>query len=134
MDELLARIAEAPEPTILVGDLNSEADGSNTQSYAKALAAGFEDTWLRTGDHGDGYTCCYRKDLTGGLELMTERIDFVLLRNPFDRGSAGQAGSVKARLLGADPADRTPSGLWPSDHRGLSVRFRIPTPGFTAGR
>ncbi len=133
MDELLARIAGAPEPTILVGDLNSEADGSNTQSYAKALAAGFKDTWLRSGDNDDGYTCCYRKDLTGGLDLMTERIDFVLLRNPFDRGAAGQAGQVKAALLGADPGDATPAGLWPSDHRGLSVRFRIPTPGFSSG-
>jgi hypothetical protein len=64
---------------------------------------------------------------------MVERIDFVLLRNPFDRGEAGQAGSVKARLLGADSGDRTASGLWPSDHRGLSTRFRIPVPGFADG-
>jgi hypothetical protein len=134
MDELLGRIDGAPEPTILMGDLNSEADGSNTQSYAKAIAAGFEDTWLRRGSMDDGYTCCYRKDLTGGLDLMSERIDFVLLRNPFDRGRAGQAGSVTARLLGADPGDATAGGLWPSDHRGLSVRFRIPTPGFEFGR
>jgi hypothetical protein len=134
MAELLGRIDDAPEPTILVGDLNSEADGSNTASYAMALAAGFEDTWLRPGSEGDGFTCCYRKDLTGGLDAMVERIDFVLLRNPFDRGAAGQAGSVEASLLGADLGDRTASGLWPSDHRGLSTRFRIPVPGFAGGR
>jgi hypothetical protein len=32
---------------------------------------------------------------------------------------------VKANLVGIDPGDRTPSGLWPSDHAGLWVRFRF---------
>jgi hypothetical protein len=33
------------------------------------------------------------------------------------------------RLVGNAPRDKTPSGLWPSDHAGLAVTLRIPDAG-----
>ena len=48
---------------------------------------------------------------------MTERIDFVLFR-----------GGFKAKhtyLVGDKVRDKTPSGLWPSDHAGVIARIRM---------
>ena len=46
-------------PVILLGDLNSKADGSGTQTYAELLKpkVGFVDTWTQGGS-GKGLTCC----------------------------------------------------------------------------
>jgi hypothetical protein len=30
----------------------------------------------------------------------------------------------KSRLIGLDPANRTASGLWPSDHAGLVAKLK----------
>jgi len=43
--------------------------------------------------------------------MLTERDDLVLTRGPFSDG--------KASIVGNHPADRLPSGLWPSDHAGV---------------
>jgi hypothetical protein len=46
-------------PVILLGDLNSKADGSGTQTYAELLKpkVGFVDAWTQGGS-GLGLTCC----------------------------------------------------------------------------
>jgi hypothetical protein len=33
---------------------------------------------------------------------------------------------ASARVVGDQPGDRTPGGLWPSDHAGLVATLRIP--------
>jgi hypothetical protein len=48
---------------------------------------------------------------------LRSRIDLVLIRD-----------GVRARtaeVIGVDPALRTPSGLWPSDHAGVVARVMI---------
>jgi endonuclease/exonuclease/phosphatase family metal-dependent hydrolase len=48
---------------------------------------------------------------------MTERIDFVLFRGEFK--------AKHTYLVGDKVRDKTPSGLWPSDHAGVVARIRM---------
>src|SRR5207237_2387339 len=60
--ELLALLAAATRPTILVGDFNSDAYGIDptrvTPTYGMMLAAGYRDTWSESGLRARGPTCC----------------------------------------------------------------------------
>ena len=53
------------------------------------------------------------------------RIDFIFYRDAFTQATGHFQGSVKAQLLGEGPGDKTPSGLWPSDHAGLAAALTI---------
>jgi hypothetical protein len=106
-------------PVILLGDLNSKADGSGTQTYAELLKpkVGFVDAWT-AGGSGKGLTCC-QDDFLLNTTAFQDRRDYVLLgRGPFK--------VINAQLVGADPIT-TPSGLrWPSDHAGVVARLNLP--------
>ena len=52
------------------------------------------------------------------VSLLTERIDFVLFRGDFAVHSV--------EVVGDEPVDRTPSGLWPSDHAGVVAQLEVP--------
>lgn len=107
-------------PVILLGDLNSKADGTGTSTYAELLkpAAGFVDTWTKGGS-GLGFTCCQNDDLLNTESVLSDRRDFVLFRH-------GPFKVTDAQVVGANPLDRTPSGLWPSDHAGVVAELRFP--------
>lgn len=123
--ELLALLNGFTGRTILVGDLNSAADGSTTSTYADLLEAGFIDTWLVGARRGDGFTANQDADLLNPESKLFHRIDYVLYRDD-DRPRDGLfLGSVDARLVGVDPARRTTSGLWPSDHAGVAATLRV---------
>jgi endonuclease/exonuclease/phosphatase family metal-dependent hydrolase len=116
-------------PTILMGDLNSDAEAgpgqpSWTPSYETLLAQGFADTWTRGGLRSGpgGYTCCNDPDLMNGPGALDRRIDFVLVRSE----NPDLARHSETRVVGDRPSDRTPSGLWPSDHAGVVTHFRTP--------
>jgi hypothetical protein len=47
-----------------------------------------------------------------------QRIDHVFATN--------EMAVVGCDLLGESPNDRTPSGLWPSDHAGVLVTYLVP--------
>lgn len=112
--ELTTGPATATErPVILVGDLNSRADGLGPPSYANLLAAGFRDAW--TGD--GGLTCCHAPDLLNPAAAFDKRIDYVLTRGPIH--------SLRAEVVGDEPWNRTASALWPSDHGGVVATLRI---------
>lgn len=116
MGETLGML-EGASTGILMGDLNSRADGTTTASYALALSDGFDDAWVQAGG-GAGPTCCYSSDLRSPGLVSVQRIDYVLVRG------SGLA-VTDAFLVGDDPAERTPSGLWPSDHRGVGAAFDV---------
>jgi endonuclease/exonuclease/phosphatase family metal-dependent hydrolase len=107
-------------PVILLGDLNSKADDTGTPTYAELLepSAGFVDAWTEGGG-GPGFTCCQNDDLRNTETVLSDRRDFVLFRQ-------GPFKVTDARVVGANPADRTPSGLWPSDHAGVVAELRVP--------
>lgn len=121
--EILAGPGSTSLPVVLLGDLNSAAGAggvpgeSDTPTYANMLAAGFADAW--SVKHGDdpGFTCCHAEDLLNLEPTLTERIDFVLLRGDI-------AVSTVVRI-GHEVDDRTPSGLWPTDHAGVMAVLRV---------
>jgi len=49
---------------------------------------------------------------------LDERIDVVLV----DFGELVPE-KIKAYVLGDEQADKTPTGLWPSDHAGVAVKL-----------
>ena len=115
--ELLAGPLATSLPVLLVGDLNTPADGGTT--YNNLIAAGFGDAWTQVGV-GDGLTCCQANDVLNPVSTLRRRIDFVLFR--------GDWTPTLAETLGDDPLDQTPSGLWPSDHAGVAAKLKLPHP------
>jgi hypothetical protein len=123
--ELLAGPGRTALPVIFMGDYNSNADGIPVPpTYATLIAAGLQDAWLLANPCRPGYTWGQAADLLNPTSTLSERLDLVLL----------QAGSGKpplsfmvddAKVVGARPANKTPSGLWPSDHGGLVVSVEI---------
>ena len=106
---------------VLVGDLNSDPKGRSGEdpaAYNTVRGFRFQDAW-RSAGRGSGFTA------GGGNELLktprvtwNERIDYVLLK-PARR-------IVDVAVLGGKRADRTRSGLWPSDHAAVAATFRLP--------
>lgn len=128
--ELIGVLNGKPEPLplVLLGDLNSAADDSLAQEgpnrpYQQFLDAGFVDTWAArpTPPKDPGNTCCRSETLNvADLSPLTDRIDFVFARN--DAGKRPDALRViTARTFGTRVFEATPSGLWPSDHAGVSA-------------
>jgi hypothetical protein len=116
--EVMEAIGGIQLPIILLGDLNSDADGTTTTSYNDFLAEGFTDAWTMMGNTGSASTCCQLADLSNASSSLNRRIDFVLLKGSYE--------VLMIKRVGADPEDRTAAGLWPSDHAGLSARVQLP--------
>jgi len=118
--ELLAGPGNTALPTIFAGDFNSRADGTGTVTYSVLTGAGFTDAWTVTHPGEAGNTSGHAADLRNGTVELTQRIDLVLMR--------GDLSALRMDVVGEEPADRTPSGLWPSDHAGVVASLRIHVP------
>jgi endonuclease/exonuclease/phosphatase family metal-dependent hydrolase len=116
-EELGKRLAAGKIPTVLLGDLNSRADGTGTPTHANLLALGFKDAWTQAHPNDVGLSCCHGDDLRELGGSFYSRIDYVLLKNGFRAVAAG--------IVGQKPTDRI-GGLWPSDHAGVWARLRLP--------
>jgi endonuclease/exonuclease/phosphatase family metal-dependent hydrolase len=114
--ELLSGPAATKLPVALVGDFNSPGDGSGP-TYNNVIAAGFTDAAVNAG-LGNVPTCCQADHLLNADSTLDQRIDFVLFRGAFSVRSA--------ETVGDGQADRTPSGLWPSDHAGVAATLELP--------
>jgi endonuclease/exonuclease/phosphatase family metal-dependent hydrolase len=106
-------------PVVVIGDYNSPAERPDSQPYQVIVSAGMTDAWTATHPGDPGYTWGNEPDLLNAdpLPLDPQRIDLVLYR-----------GDVKARSMdrvGISQSDRTPSGLWPSDHAGVVATLAI---------
>lgn len=115
--ELLAGPGDTELPTIFVGDFNSRADGTGTPTYGNLIAAGFQDAWSETHPDDPGLTCCWETHLLSPMPPFDERIDLVLARGGF--------AAVDAEIVGEELTDRTPSGLFHSDHAGVTATLRL---------
>lgn len=104
-------------PVVLAGDVNASPADPAPSAYSVLAGAGFGDAWHIAGA-GDGFTCCQADDLLNLTSTLDARIDVVLVR--------GQFGVQAVTVTGDEAVDRTPSGLWPSDHAGVAVRLRVP--------
>jgi endonuclease/exonuclease/phosphatase family metal-dependent hydrolase len=117
--ELLAGPANTRLPVILVGDLNSRADGTGTASYGNIIAAGFEDAWGEIHPQQPGYTYGHKEILndrndSGGFD---RRIDYVLYR--------GDLTALASDVIGEETADFDRYGIWASDHAGVVATIGI---------
>lgn len=123
--ELLGIVRAEPVPVLLVGDFNSDAGGTQTPTYGLLIAAGFRDAWREVNPPTAGFTCCHAADLRNEEPTLDKRIDLVLIGAGFPTRHRGRLGVVHATVVGDEPADRTPSGLWPSDHAGVAAALAL---------
>jgi endonuclease/exonuclease/phosphatase family metal-dependent hydrolase len=117
--ELLARFVTQSEPIILVGDFNSKADPKeSTETYDLIEEAGYTDAWtLRADPSEPGDTCCQAENLRNTTSQLDGRIDQIWLLGTLP------AGTPDVHVVGEQQGDRTPDGVWPSDHAGVVAIF-----------
>ncbi|MGB5622783.1 MAG: hypothetical protein WBN65_09855 [Gammaproteobacteria bacterium] len=129
---------------VLVGDFNSDpgagplvpclfADGTPGNlcptPYAIMSQIGYIDAWnLRRGPFEDGLTCCQDGLLRNEESELSERVDQIWVRQAPDHYGGPVIRGARATVLGDEPADKTPNGLWPSDHAGVAARMVLRVP------
>ncbi len=116
-NELLSGPANTDLPVIVAGDMNTT---SSTDTYAAIAGAGFRDVWAQLHSADDGFTCCQTlPTITNSISTLFQRVDLFLVRGDLEAAAISR--------VGADPSDRTLSGLWPSDHAGLAATVLLKT-------
>ena len=114
-NELLQMAANTTTlPLVFGGDFNTTADDPSNLSYViyqTLMNAGLTDAW---NPGRPGFTCCHRS-LLDAQSTLDHRVDLILLRGAF--------AVEDINLIGNKPSDRTPSGLWPSDHAGIVAKL-----------
>jgi endonuclease/exonuclease/phosphatase family metal-dependent hydrolase len=114
--ELTKGPLKTSEQVVLVGDLNSgdardnEPEQPGDELAFKAL------TKFGMMNNGARQSCCFQ-NLFDPAGVFDHTVDHVL--------SKPGLKTVKAFVTGHDAAERTPSGLWPSDHGGVVSRVRL---------
>ena len=105
----------APGNVVLVGDMNSDPLQAfpNNLAFGALAAGGMLDTWAAANPGNPGLTCCFGEllDDSTPIGVFDQRIDHVLTK--------GAISITRSNLIGLDPGNRTPGGLWPSDHAGV---------------
>ena len=84
------------------------------------LGAGYTDVW-QADTAGAGYTCCQAADLRNEGSALYERIDQIFIKDVPLREDA----AIRTATVGDRPADKTPAGLWPSDHAGVVAHLPV---------
>ena len=123
-EELVARggpLRVKGKPVIVVGDLNSDPNGTESDPNAVNVLKGFGlvDLWPRIEKRNAGFTCCLESsDLSDtNADSLDHRIDLIFSK-PALRGTGG-------RLVGGRVSDRASNGLWPSDHAGVVLNLLL---------
>jgi len=111
--EILQGPANTRLPVVIMGDLNAPPNSSTNNLF---INAGFEDTWNKVGE-GPGVTAEQNPDLLNAVSLLNQRIDYILFKNGWE--------PIEAELVGESQKDRTKTGLWPSDHAGVSASLYL---------
>jgi len=109
-DELLRVVGNPATPVVIVGDFNSDPD-------TVGMPASYTDAWADGGVDGPGYTCGQEADLANEDSQLTERIDYIWVRD---------ATVASCRVIGDLDTDRTHAKrLWPSDHACVISDLRL---------
>jgi endonuclease/exonuclease/phosphatase family metal-dependent hydrolase len=115
--ELVQIAGHTTLPVVFAGDFNATANdplNPTFATYQALIKAGFVDVWKR---ERPGFTCCQNPNLLNSKSTLNQRIDLILLSDAFGTGDVN--------LVGNKQADRTPLGLWPSDHAGVAATLRV---------
>ena len=128
IDEAVGRTCDpaSPMPPILCGDFNAEPTSDEIRFLtAKAVIDGrstyFQDAWAVTNDRG-GVTWDPANDLAAEANEPPQRIDYVFVGESYLRPAG--AGRVMSASLAFD---RRKTGVFASDHYGLTVDIAWPT-------
>ncbi|WP_344046226.1 endonuclease/exonuclease/phosphatase family protein [Streptomyces thermoalcalitolerans] len=116
-NELHTALAQSPYPVIAVGDFNSLPTDA-TGPYGTFTSGGYDDAWRAVHGPGGGFTARQDPDLRNLPSKLDHRIDYVFYQ-------PSRLSAVAAEVIGDRPNERTPNGLWPSDHAGLAVTLRL---------
>jgi endonuclease/exonuclease/phosphatase family metal-dependent hydrolase len=121
-NELIAGPANTKKQVILVGDINSGRtdrhniglpelghDPNDPLAFQALEAAGFK-------DNGAVHTVSHN-NMFDPADGFTHTVDHVLTRPGLK--------TKRAFVTGDDPAEMTPSGIWPSDHGGVVSRLQL---------
>ena len=118
--ELILGPANTEFPVVIAGDLNTESlsgDPAQNAGYQIIVGAGFQDAWTVSHPADSGFTWPLHLEDPFTSVAPFQRIDLVLFK--------GQLTVLSSELFGDTPADRTASGLWPSDHAGIVSAFDL---------
>jgi endonuclease/exonuclease/phosphatase family metal-dependent hydrolase len=122
-EELVARggpLRVKRKPVIVVGDMNSDPNGTESDSGAADILKdfGLVDLWPRI-ESNPGFSCCLENsDLSDtNASGFDHRIDLIFSK-PRLRGTSG-------KVVGKRVSDRAANGLWPSDHAGVVLNLRL---------
>ena len=107
---------------IVTGDINSDptgATGAKPEAYRKFISAGLTDTWLSLRPLRPGFSCCFKQEtiMDPPPAPFDHRVDHVFAK--------GKVRVLRGEVIGGDPDNRSPSGLWPSDHGGVVMTLRL---------
>jgi endonuclease/exonuclease/phosphatase family metal-dependent hydrolase len=118
--ELIQGPGNTALPVIIAGDLNTDSasgDPAQNAGYQIILSSGFSDLWTLLHQSEPGNTWALHLGDSATSTTPTQRIDLVLFR--------GELLPQEVELIGDQPSDRTPGGLWPSDHAGVVASFNL---------
>ncbi len=130
IQELLTILSMQTNQIILVGDFNSQANKHDTYQFIKNN--GYVDAWRRFDGRSEltynkkGFTYGHDYGLRNETVDMYERIDHIWVRSNVYTDGKQDIGTTVMDVTGDELADRTPSGLWPSDHAGVVAYLWIP--------
>jgi len=138
--ELAAVLRDDDYVQVVVGDFNSSPEdgpivtcavpgGFCPTPYSVMAQATYIDVWNeRGGRWSPGYTCCQDTLLDNLVSDLEERIDLIWVRQAPDHYGGPVVRGVRADVIGEEPDDKTISGLWPSDHAGVSAGMTLRVP------
>ncbi|MES1045437.1 endonuclease/exonuclease/phosphatase family protein [Heyndrickxia oleronia] len=110
--EIIVGPAQTDLPLIVMGDLNSNAMTNDSITYKQFSEFGMQDIWINSGID-TGVTCCQGPDLLNAESSLDRRIDFILYKNGWT--------PIEAEIV----EGRTNTGLWSSDHAGVSAKMYL---------
>lgn len=137
--ELLQFLTTQPEPVgselIVVGDFNSGPSDvppapffTPYQQFVTGnaingvpISAPFTDTWLLRRQDEPGLTCCEDGLLMNPISMHVRRIDII-----FSKTAPNKV--IASKVLNTTAGDKTPSGLWPSDHASVDAMLEYDNP------
>jgi endonuclease/exonuclease/phosphatase family metal-dependent hydrolase len=120
--ELVESIGATSRPIVLVCDCNATPDIPSDPTFPAVKLikdAGFVDAFRTARPNDPGFTFSQAENLLNPASSLSRRIDLAQFRGPF--------GISNVRVFGAAQSDRTPSGLWPSDHAGVAATLSLDT-------
>jgi endonuclease/exonuclease/phosphatase family metal-dependent hydrolase len=116
--ELRAGPANTSLPVIVAMDSNAQAFPlPQDPTYVDFMASGYNDVWQEIFPFAPGLTCCQNESDNNPVSELYQRIDLIL--------TLGNIEGQNIALFGADPRTRTPDGLWPSDHAGVTAQVTV---------